>query len=68
MATQKIKGTPLDKDVALLVNFNADANSTEDDVFLAHLWLDKFNNWRDTVPSRDDTNKRVSKPLKISTS
>ena len=59
---KKIKGPPLDKDVARLMNFLADANSTEDEQFLAHLWLDKFNHWRDTVPQRDDTNKRALKP------
>jgi hypothetical protein len=44
------------------MNFLADANATEDEKFLANLWLDKFNHWRDTVPQRDDTNKRPLKP------
>ena len=60
---KKIKGPPLDKDFARLMNFLSSNESSEDDIFLANLWLEKFNLYRDTNPPRDDTNKRVSKPL-----
>ena len=61
---KKIKGPPLDKDFARLMNFLSSNESSEDDIFLANLWLEKFNLYRDTNPPRDDTNKRISKPLK----
>jgi hypothetical protein len=45
------------------MDFLSSNKNSEDDKFLANIWLDKFNHFRDTVPPRDDTNKRTSKPF-----
>ena len=41
--------------------FISHEESTEDDKYLATLWLDKFVSYRDAYPQRDDRNKRDPK-------
>ena len=58
-----MKAAPTDRDYSRVVSFLSDAKNSEDDKYLATLWLDKFVDYRDNHPPRDDRNKRGSKPV-----
>ena len=58
-----MKTAPTDRDYSRVVSFLSDAKNSEDDKYLATLWLDKFVDYRDNHPPRDDRNKRGAKPV-----
>jgi hypothetical protein len=52
--TKKLKTAPSDKDYARVVAFISHEERSEDEKYLATLWLDKFISYRDAYPPRDD--------------